>query len=87
MCDSSEVNVTLVAISALLLGYGVKLQEERKGRRRRTLWVKPWISRRNELGAYGGLLNEMAMTDRDYRRFMPMNTETFTALTENFVRT
>ena len=82
MCDSSKENVTLVAISALLFGYGIKLQE-RKRRRCQTILVKPWRSRRNELCAYGTLINELAMMDReDYRRFMRMNTETFTALIE-----
>ena len=82
MGDTSD-DVTLVALSALLLGYGIKLREGRKKKRRkqRTLWVRPWISSRDELGAYNALINEMAMTDReDYRRFMRMNTETFTEL-------
>ena len=77
--------MTLVALSALLLGYRIKLREGRKKKRRkqRTVWVKPWRSRRDELGAYNALINEMAMTDReDYRRFMRMHTETFTELIE-----
>ena len=85
MGDTSDDDVTLVALSALLLGYGIKFREGRKKKRRkqRTVWVKPWISRRDELGAYNALINEMAMTDReDYRRFMRMNTETFTELIE-----
>ena len=84
MGDTSD-DVTLVALSALLLGYGIKFREGRKKKRRkqRTVWVKPWISRRDELGAYNALINEMVMTDReDYRRFMRMNTETFTELIE-----
>ena len=69
MGDTSDDDVTLVI--ALLLGYGIKLREGRKKKRRkqRIVWVKPWRSRRDELGAYNALINEMAMTDReDYRQ-------------------
>ena len=80
MRDTSDDDVTLVALPALLLDYEIKLREGRKKKRKkqRTGWVKLWISRTDELGAYNALINEMAMTDReDYRRFMHMNTETF----------
>ena len=56
---------------------------ERKKRRPRRIWVKEWIKNRQTKGAYNALLNEFLLTDReDYRRFMRMNTETFSELLE-----
>ena len=76
-------NITVIAISTLLIGYELKQREERKNRRNRRMWVKPWIMERERKGAYNALLNEFILTDReDYRRFMRMNSETFHELLE-----
>ena len=47
MGDTSDDDVTLVALSALLLGYGIKLREGRKKKRRkqRTLWSGQLVRR------------------------------------------
>ena len=73
---------TLVAISSLFLGFTLA-DLERKKRRPRRIWVKEWIKNRQTKGAYSALLNEFLLTDRkDYRRFMRMNTETFSEVLE-----
>ena len=38
-----------------------RLQESRK--KRRSCWVKPWLLRRHQLGAYDGLMVELANED------------------------
>ena len=68
------------AVAILLLGCALKLNESQssKCRRKRRIWVKPWLLNRQKSGIYHNLVNELVLADRgDYRRFMRMNTETF----------
>ena len=42
------------------------------------IWVKPWLKRRDEKGAYNNILREIRLDDAEsYRRYLRMNTETF----------
>ena len=42
------------------------------------IWVKPWLKRRDEKGAYNNILSEIRLDDAEsYRRYLRMNTETF----------
>ena len=70
---------TFVAVSAILMA-SVFMQDEaeiNKRRKKRKVWVKPWIERRDELGAYNALVCGFTPSERtNYRRFMRMNTET-----------
>ena len=77
-----DEEAALIAVSALFLGYAV-MEETKKKRKPRKVWVKPWILQRETLGAYNALVSEIALSEReDYRRFMRMNTETFTEILE-----
>ena len=61
-----EEERTIVAISTLLLGYGLKLKKKK-----RRMWVKQWILRREQLGAFNALVDEFSLSEReDYRWFM-----------------
>lgn len=47
-------------------------------RRQRTVWVRPWVGRREQLGFYDCLLRELEAEDRAaYRQFMRMTPELF----------
>ena len=73
----------LGAVSAILLGYGDQEEKTNGRRRKRRVWVKPWIQRRDTLGAYNALISDISLSDReDYCRFMRMNTEAFSELLE-----
>lgn len=68
----SELNriVLLLAIECV-----AKLMREKKRRRRRRIWVKDWISRRENFGASSCLLTEMRQEDvagyRNHLRMLP----------------
>ena len=67
-----EEERTIVAISTLLLGYGLILKKKKRIQRR--MWVKQWILRMEQLGAFNALVNEFSLSEReDYRRFMRMS--------------
>ena len=54
---------TIVAISTLLLGYGLKLKKKKRSPRR--IWVKQWILRREQLGAFNALVKEFSLSERE----------------------
>src|SRR5699024_6454894 len=60
-----------------------KIVETTKKRRRRRWWVKPWIQRREQLGASTRLLVELAQEDPDsYRNHLRMSEAQFDFLLE-----
>ncbi|GBO99314.1 hypothetical protein EVAR_564_1 [Eumeta japonica] len=74
--NRSELNqiVLLLAIECV-----AKLMRDKKKRRR--VWVRDWISRREDFGASSCLLKEMRQEDPDgYRNHLRMLTEKFDEL-------
>lgn len=67
-----------------VLRMGVKeLCERELRKKRRTLWIRKWINRREELGASNTLLRELAAEDvSEYFKFMRMNSLKFEELLE-----
>ena len=66
MADDEDAAIACVlAISAVV-------EEEHKSRKRkREIWVQPWIERRMEHGAYHALLQELHTTDtKAFRNFL-----------------
>ena len=54
------------------------LEKKNNKRRKRRWWVKPWIMRRNTLGASNTLLVEWTSEDRDmYKNHLRMSREQF----------
>ena len=55
---------------------GVYLEtEETNVKRKRSVWVRSWLSRKN-LGIYDNLLRELSLEDKDsYRRWLRMGQE------------
>ena len=55
-----------------------KRTKKRKQRRHRSIWVKPWLSRRSELGVYNTLLQELRFEEiNDYKKFLRISPENF----------
>ena len=49
---------------------------ERKKRRKRRYWVKPWLEKRYERSAYNGIFAEMRLHNQeDFRKYLRMNTD------------
>ena len=73
---SSEEKVAVAVIAICLL----KKRKKRK-KIKRSIWVKPWLSRRNKLGLDNTLLNEFRNENRDeYKKFLRMSPENFDEL-------
>nr|XP_022905462.1 uncharacterized protein LOC111417424 isoform X1 [Onthophagus taurus] len=59
--------------AALLVAEYWFRKEERK-RKKRKIWVREWIERRNELGAFKSLVNELRIEDsQQFRNFIRMS--------------
>ena len=55
----------------------------RRRRRQRRCWVRPWLTRRNQLGQYDQLMTELEREDpAAYRNFIRMDRELFRELVE-----
>ena len=69
-----------VAVCAILVATSAVVISQRKQKRRRMVWTKEWVIKREEKGAYNMLLEELRMKDADsYRHYLRMNTDTFQA--------
>ena len=74
MSATEVVSVGIELISLALAEEFRKILEKRKKRRPRRWWVKPWIGRREQLGASTQLLVELAAEDSDsYRNHLRMS--------------
>ena len=67
------------AAAVLVISSVIKKKKSlRKKRKQRTVLVKPWLNRRNELGVYNTLLRELRMEDEgEYKKFLRMTPEIF----------
>ena len=54
------------------------LQRRRKGKKKRTVWVRKWIKRRPKLGQYKTLMNELKREDvKGFRNFLRMDPDLY----------
>ena len=66
------------AAASLILACGAHIiEEEEPVPRDRKIWVKKWMMRKNR-SAYNMLLQEILYDADDFRKYLRMNTETFT---------
>ena len=73
--------VSLVPILAVLVVILLRRRRRRLGNRRKRIWVRPWLLRRNQYGAYETLMQELQAEDRPgYRSFQRMYPEVFKQL-------
>ena len=64
-----------------LLAIILLIRRRRRRRIARRMWVKSWIERRNELGAYQNLVQELASEDKPmYQRYFLLNEDLFKSL-------
>lgn len=80
MIDSEEEDEFLIC----LFGAGAQFivsESSRKRRRSRSVWVKDWLRRRNELGCFSTLLRELETESPHlYKNFLRMNIADFNNL-------
>ena len=76
---NSEEKIVVASCAALSIAYGIHvLQKRRRRQRSRNVWVKEWLQKRDEKGAYNNILQELRLNDAEnFRRFIRMNTETY----------
>ena len=75
MDADQESDATAVVIGVLLK------RRKSKQRKKRSVWVKPWLQRRNKLGVYHTLLQELRMeAEEEYKQFLRMSPELFDEL-------
>ena len=68
--DSEEEGAAAAAVIITIIS---KRKKTRKKRLHRTAWVKPWLSRRSELGVYNTLLQELRLEEEfEYKKFLRM---------------
>ena len=52
--------------------------KKKKKKKKKRIWATEWLLERPNKGAYNGILSELHLTDqKDFRKFLRMNTETF----------
>ena len=55
-----------------------RTRQESLKRRRRTIWVKPWLANRDAKSAYNNILQELRLQDQEeFRKYLRMNTESY----------
>ena len=78
MAANELVREGVVVICDCLIKERQHILEKRNKRKKRRWWVKPWIMRRNTLGASNTLLVEWTSEDRDmYKNHLRMSREQF----------
>ena len=51
---------TVVVASAILLGFAYGKLKKKKRKKKRTVWVKPWLAERELKGAYNALVADLS---------------------------
>ena len=78
MAANELVREGAIVICDYLIKECQHILEKRNKRKKRRWWVKPWIMRRNTLGASNTLLVEWTSEDRDmYKNHLRMSREQF----------
>ena len=65
-------------LTITLLAIGIKLDEKKKKRKKRFVWMKPWLTNRLGTSAYQNIFQKLRLNDKEeFRRYLRMNTETY----------
>ena len=76
MDSESECAVAVIIVAAIS-----KKRKRIRKKRLRSIWVKPWLGRRNDLGVDNTLLREFRLEDSDeYKKFLRVSPENFDEL-------
>ena len=58
--------------------FPVIMELDMKKKSRWKIWTREWLLKRDERGAYSGILNELRLTNKeDFRKHLRMNTSPF----------
>ena len=83
--EQSEKAAAVCATIVIACGAELLKRNDSRKRRDRTIWVKDWLRKRDERGAYNNILNELKLNDSEsYRKYIRMSTTTFN---ENLILT
>ncbi len=76
MDSESECAAAVTKVTAIS-----KKRKRMRKKMHRSIWVKPWLGQRNDLGVDNTLLREFRLEDSDeYKTFLRMSTENFDEL-------
>jgi len=80
--DSSDSDDDVIVSSLMLVASTLYRRRQLRVRtRNRTIWARHWISKREEYGAYNGLVREIRVNDTaSYRNFLRMDDTSFDTL-------
>ena len=68
--------------AAAIAAYTIMQRKSRRPKRKHSCWVREWILKREEYGAYHALMNELKITDpSQMRNFLRMSATNFDNLT------
>ena len=74
--------MSLYALGLSYIGYK-KIKKKKEKRRRKVVWMKPWLATRELKSMYGNILAELRLHDEErFRRYLMINTVPYTELLE-----
>ena len=76
--ETADADEIIVPLCIIIICAGLhQLQQQA----RRRFWVRPWITRRREFGAYHSLIRELSDEDeKGYKNFLRMDMDSFNEL-------
>jgi hypothetical protein len=85
MADNVPVDMDIMAAVVASTGFvvmaGAAVELSRRKRKKRSVWVKPWILERPVHGAYSSLVSELINTDAaSFRNYTRMDVASFEEL-------
>ena len=77
--DSEQAMLSLICQAGLYAIY--KIKQRKREQRKREWWIRPWIAKRNEKGAFNTLIREFKQDDQDsFMNFFRLNPNLFDEL-------
>ena len=73
--EKKEILLEIILTSTFVL---TEIMKKKNGKKRRAIWAKDWIKRREQKRSYNNIISGVHLVDlRYYRRYIRMNPETF----------
>ena len=75
------MDIEVEGVAAATAAIAIVVKRRKKNRKKRSAWVKPWLTRRTKFGAYSNLLNEFRIEDLiEYQKCLRISPEIFDEL-------
>lgn len=72
-------DLTAATCAAIVLYIAIK--QRRRRQKKRTVWIREWMKKRQQYGAYQHLVKELRLSDSNgYKKFLRMDPESFGVL-------